>query len=762
MLNQKGFAPALLFILAAFGLTVYLLISSTFPFKDKLFSLLYPKPLSRAFSATQYSIPVLELKYFPDENNDGILDQATTDLNFSIDAIRSKVGSDSIDAISKLEEATNYIKDPEGKPSLDFSIFESKEYLLPVPASSQFPPFADHIKILNDLNICDYVDNKGVKEVWIWMYHTQTIAPIESNMSMGRVSKKFWNTGSYGDISNSYRQNDLPVCNKTYTVYDYNYGRSAAEVLENRGHQLEAVFGWVDGSVFNTKFVSPYGKTDGTVNHCGNVHIPPNGASDYDWRNTRSVPSSCSDWHPDGSGAVEQVSCNNWTCNDDGGAAYKVWWMKRMPGRNNTLTYQGLSMRNWWDFIGDFDKALESGKLLTSLPQVTYTTAVSDSFDRPDSPTLGNTDSGYPWIIAKGNWGISGNQAAPANDCPAPGYAVVDSGNSNGFVQLSLPVNRQDAIIPFRYQDLNNMYLLANTSRYELHKKVQGAGTLLAVSNIVPADGDVVRIEFYSTAISVFVNNALIMTVVDESSVSGTKHGIGLWCNSAIRYDNFSIGIPSSATPLPTPIPTPIPTPTPTQTPTPTSTPTPTPTPTPKPADTQPPTAPANLTGSPVSSSQINLSWTVSSDNVGVEGYDVYRDNTKVTRVATTSYGDTGLAASTAYSYYVKAFDAAGNVSPSSNTVSVATQAPSVSTGNISGTVYDQSGSVLSGASVSLKVGKSKKTYITNSQGAFNVVNLAPGTYDLTFKKARYLTQTSSVSVTSGMTSTLIIILTKR
>src|SRR3989344_6009640 len=48
MLKQKGFAPLLLLILAAAGIIVYSLISSTFPFKDKLFGLLYPKPPSFA------------------------------------------------------------------------------------------------------------------------------------------------------------------------------------------------------------------------------------------------------------------------------------------------------------------------------------------------------------------------------------------------------------------------------------------------------------------------------------------------------------------------------------------------------------------------------------------------------------------------------------------------------------------------------------------------------------------------------------------
>ncbi len=90
--------------------------------------------------------------------------------------------------------------------------------------------------------------------------------------------------------------------------------------------------------------------------------------------------------------------------------------------------------------------------------------------------------------------------------------------------------------------------------------------------------------------------------------------------------------------------------------------------------DTQPPTVPANLTASAVSSSQINLSWSASSDNVGVTGYALYRNNAFLKNVSGTSTSDTGLAASTSYGYFVKALDAAGNTSGNSATVTATTQ----------------------------------------------------------------------------------------
>ena len=98
-------------------------------------------------------------------------------------------------------------------------------------------------------------------------------------------------------------------------------------------------------------------------------------------------------------------------------------------------------------------------------------------------------------------------------------------------------------------------------------------------------------------------------------------------------------------------------------------------------ADSLAPSVPTNLQAIPVSSSQINLSWTASTDNVGVTGYRVYRDGNLITTTAQTSYSDTGLNPSTNYSYQVSAFDAANNQSDLSTPVIAMTQsgpAPSV------------------------------------------------------------------------------------
>ena len=114
------------------------------------------------------------------------------------------------------------------------------------------------------------------------------------------------------------------------------------------------------------------------------------------------------------------------------------------------------------------------------------------------------------------------------------------------------------------------------------------------------------------------------------------------------------------------------------------------------PADAQPPTPPGNLTATATGSTQINLSWAASSDNLGVTGYVIERcqgsgctssTQTQASRGAVraslwvnvgtptgTAFGDTGLKPSTSYTYRARATDAAGNLSAYSNAATAVTR----------------------------------------------------------------------------------------
>ncbi|HMA78777.1 MAG TPA: fibronectin type III domain-containing protein, partial [Candidatus Paceibacterota bacterium] len=92
--------------------------------------------------------------------------------------------------------------------------------------------------------------------------------------------------------------------------------------------------------------------------------------------------------------------------------------------------------------------------------------------------------------------------------------------------------------------------------------------------------------------------------------------------------------------------------------------------------DTFPPTVPNNVTATPLAGFTIELNWDASTDNVGVSGYQVWRDDVQIATTTLITYTDSGLASSTSYTYYLTAFDAAGNISASSSPVVATTQTP--------------------------------------------------------------------------------------
>ena len=90
---------------------------------------------------------------------------------------------------------------------------------------------------------------------------------------------------------------------------------------------------------------------------------------------------------------------------------------------------------------------------------------------------------------------------------------------------------------------------------------------------------------------------------------------------------------------------------------------------------TQGPTAPTLISATATGPSEVDLLWTASTDNVGIAGYQILRNGSALISVpsAWLTYADTTVSASSTYTYTVKAFDAAGNYSAASNSVSATT-----------------------------------------------------------------------------------------
>jgi len=115
------------------------------------------------------------------------------------------------------------------------------------------------------------------------------------------------------------------------------------------------------------------------------------------------------------------------------------------------------------------------------------------------------------------------------------------------------------------------------------------------------------------------------------------------------------------------------------------------------PSDTTAPTVPTGLVSSAITQTSFTVSWTASTDAVGVTAYDVAINGTVVGSTASTTYNVTGRTAGTTYNVTVRARDAAGNASaystalPVTTTASADTTAPTVPTGLASSAITQTS-----------------------------------------------------------------------
>lgn len=330
-------------------------------------ALLSPAPGALAAQAPgsegPWILPVAVVSYFP-LAGDRIDIRVTGDWGDTYAATKAKCERLTRETIAALEEGSRYhgYKDPEAKPSIRYRVVRAFEFQRPMPTRPLRPgekvPLTDYHRIMADIGIRDLVEGLGVKEVWIWGYHGGVLNLWESNLA-----------SPFGDVSNSNRDpNDLPVLAKSYTVYHYNYQRGAGEAVEDHTHQIEALLNHVDGRdrtppdqwpslLFWGKFVGSDRSHKIITNpaRCGWTHYAPNSERDYDWANKRFVETDIEDWRPDGVGRTQRINCDRW---GGDGLKWKVYWMQNLPGARNGLTYGGKPLRNWWLFVGDWDRAM--------------------------------------------------------------------------------------------------------------------------------------------------------------------------------------------------------------------------------------------------------------------------------------------------------------------------------------------------------------------------------------------------------------------
>lgn len=399
-------------------------------------------------------VPVLIISFVPTADNINVDRSYSPNLSGTTETIQAF--EDTVASYIKRikfarEQGSRFrnFKDSLAKPYIGYEVLDFITIYEPLPPffrlyginenTLQYGP--DYEQIFDRLDVKDYVENKGVKEIWFWASgvvethpgYDPSITPpenfratFESNMSSPLT----------GDISNSNRGNDdLPVYDKSYVVIHNTHHRDQTVNMEPYTHQMEAMITYInerqDGNreLFWKKFVGnidPYNQ----LGRCGWTHSPPNTLINYGYfsyiqRDPNLVqPVLCDneDWKPDNSGEKTLVSYHNWEDKvydwPEGDSHFPlrnelqwfIYWMQCIPGYENEIPYlTDQEITNWWDITACWDSVivndigLYQDKVVTgNLPSLAENSDIIQVFPNPTTQDVTlDLGTGYQNISLK-------------------------------------------------------------------------------------------------------------------------------------------------------------------------------------------------------------------------------------------------------------------------------------------------------------------------------------------------------------------------
>jgi len=256
----------------------------------------------------------------------------------------------------------------------------------------------DYFKMFSDLEIENYVNNQGLREIWITEFNYGSWPSLVNSGLYDELNDTWLPESNMsspftGDVSNSYRiPDDLPLYNNTYVVYGNSGHRGVDTNIHNRGHQIESQLRYIEKNknsgqeLFWNKFVGVDESGNQALNkRSGNTHFPPNAKSDYDYCNEEQIESDIFNWTPEG-GDKQQVKCGSWRnlslnftynkysddgisgINNDPQTKWLITWFQSIPGENNNIPYlrdgRNYKLTNWWDLFYNWDEAITENKTL--------------------------------------------------------------------------------------------------------------------------------------------------------------------------------------------------------------------------------------------------------------------------------------------------------------------------------------------------------------------------------------------------------------
>jgi subtilisin family serine protease/fibronectin type 3 domain-containing protein len=642
------------------------------------------------------------------------------------------------------------------------------------------PPGVNYNKILSDYSSCELRNAGSIDEVWLWGFPWSGY--YESELAGPNA---FW-------------YNSPPLtgttCHKLLPIMGFNYERGVPEAMESYGHRTESALAQAYGgwSLTGTTAWDTYTHIDKNVPNlaqCGDVHFPPNGQVDYDWSNPKVVKSACGDWltYPNLPGNYVDVSCSTWGCSNLG---YFRWWYGHLPHFDGVT---GSKANNWWKYVIDYENALgiiptpgpTAPPLVTPTPVPTPTVSPTPTLSPTPMPTPTATPVRTPTptptpsptptatptpipipvptptkVPTPSPTPIDTTPPVVTITSPVNGSTVHDAVTISTIATDNIGVVRVEFLIdgivqstlqsaPYTYswnsRTVTNGSHSVAVHAYDARNNLGGDALTVTVANgdITPPTAPTnltaqtvtpskVALHWNPSTDNVKVTGYwVIRNGVTVGSVTGTSStDTAVSANTQYAYYILAVDAAGNVSgPSNTLIVT-----------------------TPSPPDKTPPTIPTGLIGTAIGSTQINLTWQASTDNVGVTGYSVYRNGKPIANVGTTSFGDTGLYPSTRYSYHVRAYDGAGNISGNSNTINVTT-GPKTVTGSVSGVISGSRGVALVGAQATLYLPNVRTSFSTDSRGQYSFSGIQPGTYPIVYSAKGYLSLTATV-VVSGQTTT--------
>jgi hypothetical protein len=357
-------------------------------FRDVAVESYLATPIAGAF----WTVPVTVLAYLPTADGVNIDVRKSPDFYalgpLSLAAVEGRI----LDIVRRkkmsLEQGSRFrgYSNPTALPSIGVRVVGIRFVYDIVPASATFKingiALPDYSVIVPQHGLDTLINRAGVRQVWLSLSSLDASYPsydpaFHSAADFRVLDESNMSSALTGDISNSYRFNDLPILTQPYIVYGINWRRTQAQAVHNVGHQLEAQYSYnaqrQDGNtrLFWRQFVGQTASDQFVTGRAGWTHMPPNTVVGYDYLNPTPVASDIEDWRPDNSGTKQNVSVSTWANHSypwpgapdfpqRAESQWYIYWFQSMPGRGNVIRNGTGWMTNWWAFTGDWHGAVSA------------------------------------------------------------------------------------------------------------------------------------------------------------------------------------------------------------------------------------------------------------------------------------------------------------------------------------------------------------------------------------------------------------------